>query len=170
LIERFFRQLPDGEILSKQFYQTVTKGLDNVLAKADEQTRDTRVTFLISEAIGIVVILNNNSQFIRPDLVVYKAFDMLRKRSVTGELRYPNNHVVILISEAHRVVSDDTRELIPIETIFSDAGNKLQIATRCADILRRQWVEFNQAGYVESPVEPRRVRTRDRAKVVLLKR
>jgi hypothetical protein len=148
----------------------LAKNLDDILAKADKQARDTRATFLISEAIGIVVILNDSSQFIQPDLVVFKAFDMLRKRLPNGEIRYPNNQVVLLISEAHRVVTGDRRELIPIETIFSDAGNSLQMATHCADTLKRRWVEFNQAEYVEAPVEPRNVRTRDRAKVHLLKR
>jgi len=61
------------------------------------------------------------------------------------ELRYPNNQVVILISEAHRVLADDPVELIPIETIFSDAGNQIPIATHCADVLKQSWAEFNQA-------------------------
>lgn len=169
-LESIFRQLPNGDALRTQLFHILAKNLDDILAKADKQARDTRATFLISEAIGIVVILNDSSQFIQPDLVVFKAFDMLRKRLPTGEIRYPNNHVVLLISEAHRVVTNDRRDLIPIETIFSDSGNSLQMATHCADILKRRWVEFNQAEYVDAPVEPRNVRTRDRTKVLLLKR
>jgi hypothetical protein len=118
-----------------------------------------------AEAVGIVVILNDNAQLIEPDFVVDKAFDMLRKRLPTGEIRYPDNHVVILISEAHRVPLDDPLELIPIERIFSYAGNQLPIATHCSDILKQRWAEFNQASYVESSDRTRGVRTRDPQKV-----
>jgi hypothetical protein len=168
-LAHIFTQLPDGDDLKKQLYQKLTKGIDDILAKADKQTRDTRKTFLIPEAVGIVMILNDNAQILEPDFVVVKAFDMLRKCLPTGELRYPNNPVVILISEAHRVLADDPVELIPIETIFSDAGNQLPIATHCANILNQSWAEFNQASYVESSDRTRDVRTRDPQKVFLTK-
>jgi hypothetical protein len=123
--------LPDGNDLKKQLYHKLTKGIDDLLAKADKQTRDTRETFVVPYAIGIVVILNDNAQILEPDFVAVKAFETLRKRSPAGELRYPNNEVVIVISEAHRVLTDDHVELIPTETILSDAGNQRPIASTC---------------------------------------
>jgi hypothetical protein len=79
-------QLPDGDDSKKQLYQKLTKGIDDILAKADKQTRDTRKTFFIPEAVGIVVILNDNVQILEPDFVVVKAFDTLRKCLPTGSI------------------------------------------------------------------------------------
>jgi hypothetical protein len=90
---------------------------------------------------------------------------MLRKCLPKGEMRYPDNQVVMSISEAHRVLSNDPVELIPIETIFSDAGNQLPIGKRCSDILKRSWAKFNQAYYVEWSDRTRDVRTREPQKV-----
>jgi hypothetical protein len=56
-------------------------------------------------------------------------------------------------------------ELIPIETMFSDVGNQLPIATRCSDILKKRWAEFNQASYIESLDLTRDVTSRDPQKI-----
>lgn len=53
----------------------MTKGLDNVLAKADEQTRDMRVTFLISEAIGIVRGSFAAQRAVQKSRISYRNFD-----------------------------------------------------------------------------------------------
>jgi hypothetical protein len=160
-LDQILLQLPDGQNLKKQLYQKLTQGIDDILAKADKQTRDTRTTFLLPYAIGVVVILNDGAQVIGPDFVCVKAFDMLRLRLPTGEIRYPQNQVVILISEAHRVLVDHPAEVIPIETIFSDSGNQLPIATHYTDMLKQRWAEFNKASYIESSNQTRDVRTRE---------
>ena len=89
-------RLPDGNRFRRKLRQMLTQRIDDVLAKADKHTLDTRKTFVIPEAVGIVVILNDNIQLIEPDFFQDKAFSILRKRLPTGELMYPNNQVVIL--------------------------------------------------------------------------
>jgi hypothetical protein len=154
-------QLPDGNDLRRRLRQILTQKVDDVLAEADKQTRDTRKTFFIPEAVGMVVVLNETAQLIEPDFFVDKAFEMLRKRLPTGEIRYPENHVAMLISEAHRIQSNDGEELIPIETVFSEAGNQIPFATVFTEAFRLRWAEFNQSGCMESPDFLRDVITRD---------
>ena len=159
-------QSPDGNDCKKRLRQMLTQKIDDVLAKADRQTGDSRKTFVIPQAVGIVVILNDSIQLIEPDFVVDKAFAMLQEKFLpTGKIRYPHNQVVIYISEAHRIQSDDHAEIIPVETIFSESGNQLPIATHCADILKQQWAEFNGATLVESSELIREVKTRDRQRM-----
>jgi hypothetical protein len=162
---KIVEQLPDGKGIKKRIYHKLTQVIDDIIAKADKQTGDTRKTFLLPHAIGIVVILNEKAQLIEPDFVCIKAFDMLRLRLPTGEIRFPQNQVIILISEAHRVLGDNRVDIIPIETIFSERGNDLPLATQCADLLRRRWAEFNNAAYIEDPNLARNVRTRDPMKI-----
>jgi hypothetical protein len=88
---------------------------------------------------------------------------MLRKEVAPGRLRYPENQVALLISEAHRVPLTDGSEMIPVETTFSDAGLSNPAAESFAQELRQRWAEFNQAGAREWPEPIRDVTTRDPA-------
>jgi len=163
-LSHILRQLPDGTKLGIGLYRSLTKGLDDILSKADKQTRDTRKTFLIPQAIGVVVILNDNAQTLDPDVLAIKAFEMLRKRSETQEIRYRENHVVILICEAHRIRSNEPVDLIPTATIFSEAGGQSLLATDFAESLLRCWAEFNKASYTEASDCWSDFETRDPAK------
>lgn len=89
---------------------------------------------------------------------------MFRKESAPGQFRYKENQVALLISEAHRVPSADGTEMIPIETISSEAGLNNPAATTFAEELRRRWAEFNQAGTLDWIGPIRDVTTRDPAK------
>jgi hypothetical protein len=92
--------------------ERVTKVLDDIIAKADDQTRDTKQTFCIPEAIGVVVVLNECASLIFPDIATVKLFDMLRKRRGDGSLRYIHNHVIVLISEAHEIKSANLKQCL----------------------------------------------------------
>jgi hypothetical protein len=53
--------------------------------------------------------------------------------------------------------------MIPVETIFSDAGLSNPTAVSFAEELRLRWAEFNHAGASEWPGPIRDVTTRDAA-------
>jgi hypothetical protein len=131
--------------------ERVTKVLDDIIAKADDQTRDTKQTFCIPHTIGVVVILNERAPLIFPDIAMVKLFDMLRKRRKDGDLRYVHNHVIVLISEAHVIKSvEEHATMFNMATVYSDAGNELPLSTTFAESLTEQWAAFNNAGYLES--------------------
>jgi hypothetical protein len=144
-LSHLLRSLPEGTKLGINLFRSLTKGLDDILSHADKQTRDTRKTFLISDAIGVVIILNDSAPTLEPDAVTIKAAEMLRKVTPAGELRYPENQVVILISEAHRIPSDKNVELIPTSTSFSEQGGQNPFANHFAQVFLSRWAEFNGA-------------------------
>lgn len=78
-LSHLLRRLPEGTKLGIDLYRSLTKGLDDILSYADKQTRDTRKTFFIPDAIGVVVILNDSAPTLEPDIVTIKAAEMLRK-------------------------------------------------------------------------------------------
>jgi hypothetical protein len=162
-LSHLLRRLPEGTKLGIDLYRSLTKGLDDILSYADKQTRDTRKTFFIPDAIGVVVILNDSAPTLEPDIV--KAAEMLRKVTPTNELRYPENHVVILISEVHRIPSDAAVELIPTSTAFSESGGRMPLATSFAEALLRRWAEFNNALFMGDPESWEGFETRGPAKM-----
>ena len=156
-------KLPPGDLFKRRLLTILTKRIDDYLAEADKQTRDTRLTFGIPDAVGVVVVLNEHAQLIEPDYFVFKAWTMLHKEAEPGRLRYPNNQVVFLISEAHRIPPADGSEKIPVETIFSEAAPANSPADLFAADLRRRWAEFNHAGTLDWSEPIREVTTRDPA-------
>jgi hypothetical protein len=165
LAELLSKIVPDGAALFDELRERITKVLDDIIAKADDQTRDTKQTFLIPEAIGIVVVLNERAQLLDPDIATVKLFDMLRKRRQDRELRYVHNQVIVLISEAHIIQAGEDVRMFPMSTIYSDAGNEILLATTFTESLEKQWAAFNNAGYLESSELWDNFRPRDPAKV-----
>jgi hypothetical protein len=165
LLPELLRVVPDGPALFEELRERVTKVLDDIIVKADDQTRDTKQTFRIPEAIGIVVVLNECAPLIFPDIAMVKLFDMLRKRRPNGELRYVHNQVIVLISEAHLIESHEDVTMFNMATVYSDAGNKIPLATMYTESLKEQWAAFNNAGYLESSELWDNFRPRDPAKV-----
>ncbi len=158
-------QLPRGNPFKPRLRAILTQKIDDLLAKADKQTRDTRKFFGLPDALGVVVVLNEHAPLVEPDYFQDKAWDMLRKEEAPGQLRYPENQVVILISEAHRVVTAANAEMIPVETTLSEAGLKNPAAEAFAIELRQRWADFNQAFATDWVGPIRDVTTRDPAQL-----
>jgi hypothetical protein len=85
-IQRFLDGLAQAGRLPCAGDTTLAELLDDVVAKADDQTRDTKQIFNITDAVGIFVILNENATLLYPDISTVKLFDMLRKQR-DGALR-----------------------------------------------------------------------------------
>jgi hypothetical protein len=160
------KRLPSGNRFVRRLHAVLTQPIDNLLARANAQTRDTRLTFLIPKAIGVVVVLNEDAQLIEPDYFQDKAWNMFRKELEPGKLRYPENQVAILISEAHRDRSVDGAEVIPTETTFSEAGAENPLALAFVNDFLQRWAEHNGAIASELSGKARIVETRDPAKVL----
>jgi hypothetical protein len=144
-------KLPDGQGLFDEIRARVTKVLDHIVAKADDQTRDTKQIFNIADALGVVVVLNESAPLLFVDISTLKLFDMLRKQR-DGQPRYVQNQVIILISEAHHIEADENVTMYPMSTVYSEAGNNNPFATTFVENLNRQWAAFNDAGYTDSSV------------------
>jgi hypothetical protein len=149
-LAELLRDLPDGQAHYDALLARVTKVFDDNIARADDQARDTKSIFNIPEAIGVVVMLNENAALLYPDQSVLRIFDVLRKKTADGKPRYVHNHVVIYISEAHTVDAGEGVTMYDMATVYSDAGNAFPFATTFAEDLNKRWAAFNDAGYLAS--------------------
>jgi hypothetical protein len=100
-----FSQLSDGEEQERRLARSITKGLEDSLAMADRQTRDTREIFALSDALGIVIVLNTGALTLDPALIAYGVGQAYGKRTAAGDVRYPHNDGVIVISGAHASIT-----------------------------------------------------------------
>jgi hypothetical protein len=99
--DAIFDRLPDGQELRRELYLRVTKSLEDSVAYADKQTRDTREQIGIPESTGVLVILNESAPTLHPDLILYGLHHVFNGKSNDGSFRYRNNDGVVLISGVH---------------------------------------------------------------------
>ncbi len=146
-------KLSDGEKVKADFHAKMTKIIDDIIAHADKQTKDTREIFMIPASLGVVVILNEAAGSLFPDAVRYRVQKTLCKKARDGALRYPHNDVVIIISEAHKIKGLSTVPTIPILMVVSASRKRGDIALAFANDLARNWAAFNGASYTENKSE-----------------
>jgi hypothetical protein len=136
-----FDKTPDGKELERKMLLTITKGLEDSVANADKQTRDTRAIFSIPDAVGILVILNESAHTLQPDLIDYGLRHVFQKKTDNGALRYPHNDGVVVISEAHALVSREGRGM-PCFAATAPQGRSREVVA-FSDALIYAWAAFN---------------------------
>lgn len=149
MLSDLFQDIPDGSRLFDELQDRVTKVLEDDIANADRQIRDSKLIFDLKDAIGVTVILNENAFILFPDISTKRIFLTLRKMEA-GAVRYNNTHVAILISESHAIGDYEDQILFPVSTTYSDLGNATPFATVVAEEFVRLWAAFNSAGYLEA--------------------
>ena len=131
----------------------IAKTIDDDVAKADKQTRDTRLIFGIPDAVGILVLLNEGAKTLAPNVIHYALANTFQKRIKGGALRYTQNDGVILISEAHTVAIAGVPRIsraYPILTFTSPQTKSTDLVVAFAEMLRKKWAAFNRAPLIKA--------------------
>jgi hypothetical protein len=151
--QRIFSGQPDANTLQRGLVLSIAKTIDDDVAKADKQTRDTRLIFRIPNAVGILVLLNEGAQILAPDVIHYALANTFQKRTKDGALRYKQNDGVLLISEAHTVALAGVPGIsraYPILTFTSPQTKSADLVVAFAEMLRRKWAAFNRAPLIKA--------------------
>jgi hypothetical protein len=146
-----FDSLPDGKVLEHKMYLNMTRSLEKDIAKADRQTRDSREIFNIPEAVGVLLILNENARALPPDLIRYR-LDLVYGDVSRGVPRCPYNDGVIMISDAHALIQPGGNGMpcFAFATIHSKRAEKFRAY---ADALIEAWSAFNHLPIVKRTVD-----------------
>jgi hypothetical protein len=151
--DAIFRQMPDGQRYKYEMFQKLTKVLADVVAKADKQTRETREIFDIPDALGVLVILNENARTLIPDTIRFGLEVAFSKKHADGQLRYVNNTGVIVISELHTVNESAGTRLVPLMNFTHSAATDVDQFMAFRDTLFTRWAAFNQAPLIPTTQE-----------------
>jgi hypothetical protein len=102
----------------------------------------TREIFSISEATGVLVLLNDQVKILTPQMIHYRLSEVFRRKTDDGGLRYPNNNGVILICEtaAHNPAEGILAHMMAFinpNRINEDTVNEFY------KLLYPRWLQFN---------------------------
>jgi hypothetical protein len=140
-----FSGQPDADSLQRGLILKIAKTIDADVAKADKQTRDTRLIFGIPDAVGIVIFLNENAKMLAPDVIQYALCNTFQKRTDPCTLRYTQNDGALLISEAHTLNVPGFSRAYPINAFTSPKTKDADIVVAFLNMLVGRWAAFNNA-------------------------
>ena len=98
-------RLSDGKEQRVKMFDYIAKGVENSVENADRQIRDTRAIFDIPDALGVLIILNEDAKTLVPELVTYGLERVMQKRDADGSYRYHDLTGVVVLSDIHAVPS-----------------------------------------------------------------
>lgn len=142
---RIFSSQPDANSLQRRMVLSIAKTIDDVVAKADKQTRDTRLIFDIPDSVGIVILLNEGAEMLAPEVIGYALSNTFQKRDEKGAPRYKHNAAVIGISEVHAVSLATPLATYPINTFKNPNRSGAAMVDAFVDMLSARWAVFNHA-------------------------
>jgi hypothetical protein len=142
-LERVLQHLPDRDRLRATIFRSITRSIEAVVEKANRQIRETKRTFGIPDAGGLLIILNDAVDILSPDIVVYRVRRALKKRTADGALRYANISAVLIIGGAHYTQLKPDLKGMPILTILN-LVLETDFVEEFIRHLSRKWAAFEQ--------------------------
>jgi hypothetical protein len=87
-LSKVLRYLPDSEQITRQIFDAITTAIKELMRKANRQIRETKRTFGIPSAEGVLVILNDLVDVLSPLLIVKRLIKLEKKRLLMDTLSF----------------------------------------------------------------------------------
>lgn len=142
-VERVLQHLPDRDRLRVTIFRSITRSIEAVVEKANRQIRETKRTFGLPDAGGLLIILNDAVDILSPDVVVYRVRRALNKRTADGALRYANISAVLIIGGAHYTQLKPDLKGMPMLTILNLVP-ETDFVEEFTRHLSRKWAAFER--------------------------
>lgn len=142
-LERVLQQLPDRDRLRAMIFRSITRSIEALVEKANSQIRETKRTFGLPDAGGLLIILNDAVDILSPDTVVHRVRIALNKRTADGAFRYSHVSAVLLIGGAHYTQLRPDLKGMPLLTIPNQVPEADRVETVISQ-LNEKWAAFEQ--------------------------
>jgi hypothetical protein len=148
-VHKVLNHLPDKDKLQARIFGAVTDSIEGVIEKANRQIRTTKKTFNLPTAGGLLIILNDLVDVISPNVLADRVHKCLRKRTATGEIRYPEITLVWAINGAHYAQITPTLKAMPI-LIMPSGQPDIHNIEGFVKSLGRKWSEHEGVPYLKT--------------------
>jgi hypothetical protein len=143
-LQKILAHLPDGEKINAKIFEKVTRSIEQGFRSADKQIADTKDTFNVSQAIGLLVILNESIDVISPDVITWKVSQMLTKKANNGNVRYNNIVSVWIINESHFTYIENKIKGIPTIIVYGPNAQYVENIDNVFNFLQKEWANSNK--------------------------
>src|SRR5207253_667867 len=122
----------------KRLIHKLTSVIEKNISKADKQTRDTRDIFGVPDAAGVVILINEVAHILTYPLVEYRVMDLFKTNVKNGSVRYPNNDLIIYLSEIHPIYIGTTR-IFPVKTYINSVTKQRETMLAFSEKFTAAW-------------------------------
>jgi hypothetical protein len=138
--DKYIKDFPDKDKLSKKAVKIVTHALRNDIGKANKQILETKQELGLSNSSGLLIVINVNNKALKPDLAKYALLSLLNTRSFLGRTNYSSISACMYISEAHPEFG-----LLPFIVMDRDRSKSKDLAPidiKYLEELQPKWAQF----------------------------
>ena len=141
-ISTVLKYLPDGEKIGQRIIEAVSSAVSNGIRDANRQIRETKNSFHLPNAEGLLVLLNDAVEILSPHLIVSQIQAQLKKRSAHGEPRFPEIAVVWVIGETHSAPLSQNMCGQPLIMVINDYIKVTGLAEDLVNTFFHEWAIF----------------------------
>jgi hypothetical protein len=151
-LQKIVSFLPDKDKLNAALFNAVTDSIEGLFEKANRQIRTTKRTFNLSQAGGLLIILNDLVDILSPDVLARRVRKCFQKRTATGETRFPEVTLVWAVNVAHYMQVTPTLKAMPILVMPSGLPDPNNIEG-FAQTLGKRWSEYDGVPYLKTDAD-----------------
>jgi hypothetical protein len=151
-LQRILSFLPDREEINARIVTAATDSIEKAIKSANRQIRTTKETFGLPDSGGLLVIFNDVVDVLSPDVVAYRVRKTLRKKTHSGEVRFPHITVVLVINTRHYAqVTPDLKGMV-ILVIPTGLPDPNDVEAFASSLLPR-WSAFDGQQFLKMKTE-----------------
>lgn len=143
-LQKVLAHLPDGEKINQKIIEKITRSIEDGVRSADKQIFDTKDTFAINQAIGLLVILNETIDILSPDVITWKVSQMLTKKVNNEDIRYSNITSIWIINESHFTYIKKKTKCIPTIIVNGPNAKFVKNLDNTFKFLQKEWAISNK--------------------------
>jgi hypothetical protein len=151
-ISKILAHLPDSKKLHRKIYDAVTTSIAKLVGDANRQIRQTKESFGLPNARGVLVVLNDTIDILKPDVIAYKISETLNKRTPTGAVRFPEILHTWVLSETHAApITPQLNGLLSVvldHPLVHDDGS----VEKFVSSLHPRWAAYNRIPFFRGEV------------------
>lgn len=144
--------LPNRDELRAKIFNSVTDSIEGIIEKANRQIRETKRTFDLPSAGGLLIILNDLVDVFAPGVLARRVTKCLRKRTPSGQIRFPEITLVWALNAAHYAQITPTLKGMPILVMPSGLPDPNHIE-KFVGLLGRKWAEYDGKPYLKTTAD-----------------
>lgn len=141
-VRKVLANLPDGEAIYAKVVNALGRSVEAAVRSAEEQVTHTRHVLGLSDAAGVLVILNDSIDILDPYVVGHRVAHLMR-RSRTGNSEAGKLDFVWLLFESHVMGTVHGRPAVPCILIKGKGKDRFPWFERFHHDLVRRWAHAN---------------------------
>jgi hypothetical protein len=138
-IDQILKFFPEQDLFKRKIYNLITRLIEDYLSNSNKQVSSTEQLFVLSNTIGVLIILNDSVHVLSPEIIAHRVQHRLREKKHSDEFRFNRIQYVILISETHQF-----KGKVPLLLRIEGPTAKNEgVVNEYLDYLSHSWAQYN---------------------------